>query len=214
MSEISFPPLEEADETGLLAIGGELDIETLLTAYKNGIFPWPINDKILAWFAPPMRAVLFLEKFHISKTLKRELNRTKYTFSFNQHFKEVVEGCQELNNRAKQKSTWITREMARAYEELHKAGYARSVEVYDHGELVGGLYGVEIGKMFAGESMFFRKPNASKLALCMLVEYLKHNGSTWLDCQVMTPHMKHLGAEEIFREDFIVLLKNTLIQNS
>lgn len=214
MTVLNFPPVAEADENGLLAIGGDLDIDTLLLAYKSGIFPWPINDEFLTWFAPPKRAVLFFEDFHISKSLSKEINKNKFEIKINTNFEKVIYECAKTKFRKKQDGTWITEEMIAAYINLHNAGYAYSVEAYYMNELVGGHYGVSIGGMCAGESMFYKMSNASKVSLVYIVEYLKSKGLNWLDCQVMTPHLKSFGAREIKRDKFMDLLISAIAKKS
>ncbi len=204
----AFPPVDLADEYGLLCVGGDLEVETLCLAYQSGIFPWPIAGiDQLTWFAPPVRAVLFLKELHISRSLKKYLSASSFTYRIDHDFPGVIAGCAQAKNR-KDRGTWISKEIQDAYSALYRAGYAHSVECYEGGELVGGLYGVSIGGFFAGESMFYRKPNASKAAFIYLVDYLSSRGIDWIDCQVMTPHFKSLGAREILRADYMVLLKN------
>jgi leucyl/phenylalanyl-tRNA--protein transferase len=206
----AFPPVEKADKTGLLAIGGELDIETLLTAYSSGIFPWPFDERFMAWFAPPKRAVLFLDDYHVSKRLLSIIKKNEYKIKVNKNFEKVIRYCATSQNRKGQKGTWIIDPMIEAYCDLQRAGFAHSVECYMDGELCGGVYGVAIGKMFAGESMFYVKPNASQIAFYHLVKHLKSEGVKMLDCQVMTPHSKKFGAVEIKREEFMRLLKKAV----
>src|SRR5690606_17061009 len=155
----SFPPVDRADEFGLLAIGGDLDVDSLLLAYRSGIFPWPIQNGLLTWFAPPRRAVLFLDEFHISKSLRRERRRKGCHVRTNTAFREVVEACADSSHRRNQRGTWINDDILEAYVALHKAGFAHSVEVYVEDRLIGGVYGVALGLMFAGESMFHRESN-------------------------------------------------------
>ena len=206
----AFPPVEQADEYGLLAFGGDLEVESLLLAYRNGIFPWPLDARLLTWFAPSQRTILWLRDFHISRSLKKVINQSKFYFSIDRCFTEVIRACAATRRRKGQRGTWITSEMVKAYIALHQAGYAHSIEAWDENTLVGGLYGVSIGKMFAGESMFYVRNNASKLALCFLVDYLRERSVEWIDCQVMTPLFKHLGAIQIARDDFQVLLINAV----
>lgn len=207
---VKFPPVSMADDDGLLALGGELDEETLLLAYRSGIFPWPFDESTLAWFAPPKRCVLFFDEMHISKSLARSRRREVYTFSINKNFKDVIGACAKAKNRKGQRGTWITKDMVRAYTELNRHGYAQSVETWQESELVGGLYGVKIGGFFAGESMFHKETDASKLSLWYLVEVLKKEGLSWIDCQVMTPLLKSFGARLIPRDEYQVLLKEAL----
>ncbi len=205
-----FPPFESADEDGLLAIGGDLSISTLTTAYKSGIFPWPIENFPTLWFAPPERCVLFFDDFHVSKRLKRDLKRCDFEYSIDRDFTSVIQNC--AAPRSYEESTWILPAMQRAYIELHQSGHAHSIEVWQSGELVGGLYGVSWGAYFGGESMFHRADNASKAALIFLVEHLKKGGATWLDVQMPTPLFLGFGAKEVARDEFMALLGNSLSQ--
>ena len=210
MTISEFPPVDWADEDGLLAFGGDLDPESILLAYRSGIFPWPLDESILAWFAPPRRAVLWLEDFHISRSLRRERNKSRFQFCFNRNFAEVISRCAELKNRGKQSGTWITSGIIKSYSQLRELGVSHSAECYLEDRLVGGLYGVSLGGFFAGESMFYREPNASKLALSFLVEHLQRQGVEWIDCQVMTPHLKAFGAVEIPRKEYMQMLEEAL----
>ncbi len=197
-----FPPVAQADQYGLLAIGGDLEVESLLLAYQSGIFPWPFSDEYPAWFAPERRAVLFFENFKISKSMQKERRRNKFVFRHNTEFESVIRACASETNRKKQRGTWINEDVIQAYLNFHKAGYAHSIECFKDEKLVGGLYGVAIGAMFAGESMFYREPNASKLALWHTVETLKAKGITWIDCQVQSKFLESLGVTEVAREEF------------
>lgn len=196
----AFPPVDLADEYGLLAVGGDLEVSSLLLAYRNGIFPWPLQgEDRITWFAPPERAILKVSEFKASRSLKRSLKRHDFHFKFNSNFSAVTAGCSE-----KRKSgTWLNIDMREAYLELYRQGYAHSLECYLKEELVGGLYGVTIGKLFTGESMFHRIPDASKLVLWVLSEYLHAEGAPWIDCQVMNPHLESLGVVEISRTEFM-----------
>lgn len=207
MTILEFPPIDTADEHGLLAVGGDLDVNSLLLAYRNGIFPWPLSSAYLTWFAPPQRAILQCDAFRVSKSLRKAKNKNWAEFAINKNFYAVISACQELTNRTGQEGTWITDAMLEAYCELYKAGYAHSFECYREGTLVGGLYGVFIDGFFAAESMFYRYPDASKLTLWLLVAYLQSFGCQWLDIQVMTPLLKRLGAIEVERSHFMELLK-------
>lgn len=210
-----FPPVNFADEEGLLAVGGDLEVETLLTAYKNGIFPWPLQKEPILWFAPPERAILFYQDLHISKKLKKFLSKKPYTFKVNKNFEAVIYACSTSPNRKNQQGTWITSQMIQAYIDLHQAGYAMSFEAYDHqGILVGGMYGVKIGQMFAGESMFYTQDNASKFALIEAISYLHAQGIDWIDIQMLTPLLESLGACLIKREVFMEMLKKALSEQS
>ncbi len=210
MAIAEFPPHNSADSDGLLAIGGDLDIESLLLAYRNGIFPWPFDEKLLAWFSPPRRALLFLDELHISRSLKKELKNNRYQFTMNSAFGEVIEGCSQLDNRKNQRGTWITPAMKKAYEALHKAGFAYSFECREDGELVAGIYGVSLQRAISAESMFYRKPNASKITLVRLVEFYREQGINWIDFQVLNPFTKSLGAREVSRAQFLKLLREGL----
>lgn len=203
-----LPPLETADEDGLLAIGGDLSGETLTRAYHSGIFPWPIEDFPTLWFAPPQRCVLLLAEFHVSKRLRRDLKKTHFEYSIDGDFASVIKSC--AAPRAYEKKTWILPEMQSAYGELHRAGHAHSVEVHAQGALVGGLYGVSWGNYFCGESMFHRVDNASKAALIFLVEHLQSRGATWLDVQMPTPLFLSFGARLILRGEFMALLGDAM----
>jgi len=207
---IEFPPVEWADEDGVLAVGGNLEIETLRTAYHSGIFPWPVEDCPLLWFAPPQRAVLNFEEFHISRRLARQLRSTAFEMRIDSNFEQVIEACAVQRKYAE--GTWITPEMMAAYVKLHEAGEAHSVEIYLDGELVGGLYGVSFGAYFAGESMFHRVSGASKAALVHLVAHLQTRGARWLDAQMMTPLFESFGAREVPRAEFMRELQKALNQ--
>lgn len=213
MTIVAFPPLETADEDGLLAIGGDLEPESLLLGYKSGIFPWPVHAGLLAWFTPPMRAVIFLRDLHISRSLQRELKRDRFTTRKDTAFHEVITRCAEIKNRGDQDSTWIIPQMIEAYTTLHRMGIAHSYETYLHGTLVGGIYGVRIGGFFAAESSFFRETNASKVAMVALATDLKQQGITWFDCQVITPFSKSFGAVEIPRSEFMSLLTKAIVHS-
>ncbi|MBV9468903.1 MAG: leucyl/phenylalanyl-tRNA--protein transferase [Abitibacteriaceae bacterium] len=205
-----FPPVEAANADGLLAVGGKLSVSTLREAYHNGIFPWPVEDFPLLWFAPPRRAILPFDQFHISRRLQRTLRHANFEMRINTNFEAVIRACAEQRQDAE--GTWITDEMLEAYIALHQAGDAHSVETYQNGELVGGLYGVAFGSYFAGESMFYKVSDASKAALVHLVEYLQTKGATWLDAQMMTLLFANFGACEIPRRRFMKMLKIALEQ--
>lgn len=210
MSITEFPPLELADKHGLLAIGGDVTVESLLLAYRCGIFPWPFEEQSIAWFAPPLRAVLFLEQLHVSRSLVKFQKNCCWTFSFDKAFEQVIRECAAPINRGKQNGTWITREMIRGYTQLHNAGFAHSCECWEGSELIAGVYGVSIGKFFAAESMYYRKPNASKLALLFLLQHLKLQAVEWVDCQQLNPVTKAMGAKNIKREKFMRILQVAL----
>jgi leucyl/phenylalanyl-tRNA--protein transferase len=186
----------------IVCFGGRLTTENLRNAYRKGIFPWTIEGLPLPWFCPERRAILEFTNVHVPKSLQRIQKKNPFTFTIDRAFPEVIKICAGIK-RAHEEGTWITEDFIESYTELHREGAAHSVEAWEAGELVGGLYGVDAGGVFAGESMFHRRPNASKLALLFLVEHLKRRGGTWLDAQVMTPHLKMLGAQEISRRDFL-----------
>ena len=201
-----FPPVETASPEGILAFGGDLSTERLLLAYRSGIFPWFEEDDPILWWAPDPRMVLFPDEFTVSKSMRNIINRGIFKVTFNQNFEEVIANCQKIK-RDGQHGTWITDEMIMAYTKLHELGYAQSVEVWQDDTLVGGLYGVDMGQVFCGESMFSKVPNASKMAFISLVNRLKAKGYKLLDCQVYNEHLDSLGCREISREDFMLILK-------
>ena len=201
---IQFPPPEMADEDGLLAIGGDLSRARLLHAYRNGIFPWYENKYIL-WWCPDPRFVLFPAELKISSSMKQLLKKQAFEFSVNTDFNGVISQCKAIS-RPGQNGTWITEEMRNAYNDLHRAGYAHSAEVRLNGELVGGLYGIRLGKIFYGESMFSRHSNASKYAFIRYVQLLKSEAVELIDCQVYTTHLESLGARMIPRFRFLNLV--------
>jgi leucyl/phenylalanyl-tRNA--protein transferase len=210
---VKFPPLELADPaTGLLAVGGDLEIDSLELAYRNGIFPWPLIDESLLWFAPPQRAILEFDEFHCPKRLTRWLQNSTYTFKVDADFLSVIKACARSRNRKNQGGSWITEEMINGYYGFHEAGYAHSFETYTSaGKLVGGMYGVLLDNYFAGESMFYTETNASKYALVNAVEYLKDEGLTWMDVQQQTPLLASFGAREIPRDEFMTKLEEALV---
>ena len=199
---MAFPDPRDASYGDIVAVGGNLGPENLLAAYRRGIFPWPIEGWPLTWFSPRQRAVLDFRDLHVPRSLARESRRTTLRFTFDEDFAGVVRACAQ-SPRPEQEGTWITREIFDNYRALHALGHAHSVEAWDGGSLAGGLYGVDAGGAFAGESMFYLRPNASKLALLHLVEHLQGRGLDWLDIQVMTPHMQALGARAVTRAEFL-----------
>ena len=200
---VRFPPLHEASPEGLLAIGGDLSVETLRQAYLSGIFPWPISkDSPLTWFSPDPRGVLFVEDFSISRSLKRFLNNHQYTIKFNEDFESVIEGCATAS-RKHETGTWITQDIINGYTNLFHSGHAYCVGVYNEDELVGGLYGVCFGAVVSGESMFHSEPNTSKLCLYAIVSVLKKNNIPFLDTQMVTGIVENFGGCEIDREEFV-----------
>jgi leucyl/phenylalanyl-tRNA---protein transferase len=193
----------------VVSFGDELTVENLRNAYPRGIFPWHMEGVPLPWYCPDPRAILRFKDLHIPKSLEKEQKRSRYTFTIDTAFTQVITECSHAP-RSGQKGTWITQAFVDAYAELYKTGMAHSVEVWDAEDmLVGGLYGVDAGGVFCGESMFHKAPNTSKLALLYLIDHLRSRGSTWLDAQVMTPHMRALGAKEISRREFLRRLKET-----
>lgn len=203
---LDFPSVEKANADGLLAVGGDLSPERLLLAYKKGIFPWFNDDDLILWWSPDPRMVLFPHKVKISKSMGKLLQRDEFRLTKNEAFEEVLSHCAQQKRKG-QEGTWITKNMRMAYLELHKRGFAKSYEVWKEGILVGGLYGVDLGKVFCGESMFSTVSNASKYAFIKLAEELDQKKYTLIDCQVYTDHLRSLGAEEIPRKQFIQLLE-------
>ncbi|HLF53360.1 leucyl/phenylalanyl-tRNA--protein transferase [Flavobacterium sp.] len=203
--DLFFPPVEEADRDGILAVGGDLSPERLLLAYKSGIFPWFNEDEPILWWSPNPRMVLFLDELVVSKSMRNILNRNLFKVTFNQNFKAVISNCRSVNRNG-QIGTWISDEMIDAYCKLNELGIAKSVEVWQNDELVGGLYGIDLGHIFCGESMFSKVSNASKVAFISLVNQLKKDNYKLLDCQVYNEHLESLGCREIEREDFIRIL--------
>ena len=200
-----FPPVNDATSEGILAVGGDLSSERLLLAYKSGIFPWFNPSEPILWWAPSSRMVLFFEDLIISKSMRNILNRNIFKVTFNQDFKAVISNCRSIK-REGQNGTWISDEMIEAYCNLHKLGIAKSVEVWQNEELVGGLYGIDLGNVFCGESMFSKVSNASKVAFISLANQLKNDNYKVLDCQVYNEHLESLGCNEIDREDFMKIL--------
>ncbi|MDA9319141.1 leucyl/phenylalanyl-tRNA--protein transferase [Flavobacteriaceae bacterium] len=204
-SEHIFPSALSANNDGIVAIGGDLDPKRILQAYKQGIFPWFESDDYLVWWSPDPRMVLFPAKLKISKSTKKILKDGSFNVTFNQSFDQVVECCASVK-RFGQNGTWITEGLKKAYNLLHKEGHAFSVEVWKDFELVGGLYGIDLGDVFCGESMFSKENNASKIGFIHLIKELTKNGYKLIDCQVPSAHLKSLGAEEISREQFLNFL--------
>tara|TARA_Y100001934_G_C12129373_1_gene667088 strand:- start:188 stop:883 length:696 start_codon:yes stop_codon:yes gene_type:complete len=196
----TFPPLEAASPEGLLAVGGDLNPDRLLSAYRQGIFPWYSDDQPILWWSPDPRAVLYPSKLHISKSLRKSLRTRGFEVSADRAFSPVIAACAESRNVGE--GTWITSGMQEAYCALHRMGYAHSVETWHNGELVGGLYGLAIGKVFFGESMFSRIADASKTALVGLATSLAAHGYRFIDCQVVSEHLTSLGAEAAPRDRF------------
>lgn len=197
-----FPDASLADEDGLLAVGGDLSTARLKLAYQNGIFPWFNEDQPIMWFSPPERCVIYPDRIKISRSLQRTIRSGKFKVTCNQVFAKVIENCAKAP-RKDQDGTWIGAEMITAYNRLHKLGFAQSIEVWENGNLVGGMYGIKIGRVFCGESMFSKVSNASKIALVWLAQ----SDIDLVDCQIENPHLISMGAELIPRNDFIKILK-------
>lgn len=204
-----FPDPEEADPDGLLAVGGDLSPQRLLTAYANGIFPWYAEDSPILWWSTNPRLILIPDEFHIPRSLRRVLNKELFSFTMDTDFEAVIHGCADMP-RPEQDGTWILKEMKEAYILLHELGYAHSVEAWQEGELVGGLYGVSLGAAFFGESMFFKVSDASKAAFCMLVNQLKKWNFSFVDCQQTTRHLLRFGAREVQRFRFMSMLREAM----
>lgn len=204
--DILFPPVEEADEDGFLAIGGDLSTERLLEAYRNGIFPWYNEDEPICWWSPDPRCVLFPQKLHVSKSMNQLIRKEQFRFSMDTCFTEVMENCRSIARKGEQGS-WIQDELIAAYTKLHELGYAHSGETWYDGKLVGGMYGVQLGKIFFGESMFSFMSNASKFAFTGFVRELVKQDVKLIDCQMKTDHLLSLGAEMIPRSEFIAILR-------
>ena len=207
--DIEFPPAQFARDDGLLAVGGDLSEERILLAYRMGIFPWFSEDAPFLWWSPDPRLVLFPNEINISRSLKKLIRKNKFEVTLDTAFREVITSCAEirLDNGDE---TWICNEMVDAYCRLHASGYAHSVEAWHNGRLVGGLYGVSLGRCFFGESMFAYEPNASKVAFAKLVTYLAEQDYDLIDCQVTTDHLLRFGAREISKAEFLMLLENSL----
>lgn len=205
-SSIDFPNPRETLADGLVAVGGKMDVPTLLAAYSKGIFPWPQEGLPYLWFSPEKRGIIFFNEFHIPKSLvKFKKKHSHLRFTINQNFTEVIKQCQQ-QARPDQNGTWILPEMICAYEELFKSGFCISAEVWDNHELIGGLYGVFINNVFSGESMFYKKKNASKLALWHMVNHLQTLGLQWMDIQMVTPVTAAFGGRYISRNAYLKLL--------
>ncbi|CCH47571.1 leucyl/phenylalanyl-tRNA--protein transferase [Pseudodesulfovibrio piezophilus] len=206
-----FPDPEDADPDGLLAVGGDLSPQRVLTAYANGIFPWYAEDSPILWWSTNPRLILLPEELHVPRSLKRALNKNVFSFTLDQDFDGVIQGC-AASKRGDQDGTWIIEEMIEAYALLHELGYAHSVEAWQDGSLVGGLYGVSLGSAFFGESMFFKIPDASKASFVVLVNQLRAWGFTLIDCQQTTAHLLRFGAREMQRFRFLDMLHEAMNQ--
>ncbi|WKN29618.1 leucyl/phenylalanyl-tRNA--protein transferase [Porifericola rhodea] len=208
-NDLNFPPVEEAEEWGGIALGGDLSPDRLLLAYCSGIFPWYDEGQPIIWHAPDPRFVMFPERLKVSRSMRPIFNQKKFDITLDTDFRQVITACQQTRRRGQQ-GTWITDEMLEAYCYLHKLGYAHSVEVWQKGQLLGGLYGVSLGSIFFGESMFSKVSNASKAGFITLVWELQKRGFSLIDSQVHTPHLESMGAEEIPRSDYMELLNQAL----
>ena len=205
--ELYFPPVDTASSEGILAYGGDLSAKRLILAYRSGIFPWFEDNQPILWWSPNPRMVLFLEELIVSKSMRNILNRNDFKVTFNQNFREVICNCQKIKRNG-QRGTWITYGMIVAYCKLNEMGIAKSVEVWQDEKVVGGLYGIDLGHIFCGESMFSKVSNASKVAFIALVNQLKNENYKLLDCQVYNEHLESLGCREIERDSFISILKS------
>ena len=202
-----FPPVNQSSFEGILAVGGDLSPERLLLAYKSGIFPWFNPGEPILWWAPKSRMVLYFEDLTISKSMRNVLNRNTFKVTFNQDFRAVISNCSTIK-REGQRGTWISQEMIEAYCKLNEMGIAKSVEVWQENQLVGGLYGIDLGNVFCGESMFSKVSNASKVAFISLAQNLKNENYKVLDCKVYNEHLDSLGCKEIDRELFMEILNS------
>jgi leucyl/phenylalanyl-tRNA--protein transferase len=208
--DLRFPPPELATDEGLLAVGGDMRPERLVLAYSQGIFPWPMHDMPLLWFSPNPRFVLFLKRAHIGRSLRKTMRRDPYVVRADTRFEDVIDACSRVP-RPGQDGTWITAELRRGYCALFEQGLAHSIEAYDaDGALVGGLYGVSLGQVFFGESMFAAAPDASKVAFSTLLGHAKRWGFAFIDCQVYTDHLARFGARDIPRARFLRALRAAL----
>ncbi len=203
--ELIFPKTDTASPEGIIAIGGDLSPKRLILAYKSGIFPWFNEGEPIIWHSPDPRMVLYPNQLYISKSMQQILRKEEFKITFNQNFTEVISQCKTADRKG-QAGTWITDEMQQAYIKLHELGIAKSVEVWKNKKLVGGLYGIDLGHVFCGESMFSKVSNASKVAFIYLAQKLEKEKYSLIDCQVYNDHLASLGAEEITREKFMEIL--------
>lgn len=208
-NDLKFPAVELADEEGLLAIGGDLSTGRLLLAYKSGIFPWYNEEEPICWWSPNPRFVLFPQQLRVSKSMQTVLNNGSFRFTINKAFDKVIANCKTIT-RKEQEGTWIQTEVIEAYTKLHQLGFAISAEAWAAGELVGGLYGVLLGNIFFGESMFSKQSNASKFAFINFVKHLQKQNIKLIDCQVYTAHLESLGARMIDRKLFCEILSKEI----
>jgi leucyl/phenylalanyl-tRNA--protein transferase len=208
---LRFPPVEAALEepSGLLAFGGDLSVKRLLLAYSQGIFPWFSEGEPILWWSPQPRGILPLEQFICSHSLQKFIRKHHYKITINHAFDQVIHACAEIPRN--DSGTWITEPMLKAYQDLHQAGHAQSIEVWEDNRLMGGLYGVTVGQLFCGESMFHRASNTSKLAMYYLVQHLKAHGGTFIDCQLQNSHLASLGCISVPRKDFLHRLSTAML---
>lgn len=211
--DLVFPSPHLAEKEGLLAVGGDLSLKRLLLAYCMGIFPWYSEGEPILWWSPDPRLVLYPKHIHVAKRLKRVIKQKPFEITMDKSFERVITACRQMP-RKNQQGTWIGDDMKTAYCRLHEAGYAHSVEAWQDGELAGGLYGVSLGRCFFGESMFSKRPNASKVAFVKLAAYLEKKAFDLIDCQITTDHLIHFGAVNIPRNDFLVQLESSLKNTS
>ncbi|MDE0310543.1 MAG: leucyl/phenylalanyl-tRNA--protein transferase [Acidiferrobacterales bacterium] len=211
-----FPELDSpGDQFSPVAVGGDLSVERLLMAYSRGIFPWFSNDELIFWWSPDPRLVVFPERFKVSRSLRKSIRNRGYSVTINKDFEAVIRNCATTLRPGEERvSTWITNAMIDAYCELSRLGHAHSVETWHDGQLVGGLYGVSLGKVFFGESMFSTRTDASKVALCHLVAKLREWNFVLIDCQIKTSLLSSMGAEQIERTEFLTLVRRAIVRNS
>ncbi len=215
MAIIEFPPIDDCDEDGFLAVGGDLEIPSLLLAYSQAIFPWPSDEnQPIPWFSPDPRGVLHYKDLIIHKSLQKIMKKNIFQITFNKDFPKVINSCAQTHSKKSSQGTWITPAMIEAYTELHYAGHAYSVESWYENELVGGIYGVTINGFISAESMFYRESNASKIALLALLHHLHSKGIDWIDTQMITPVTADFGGKEISRKDFIEMLKMAITKQT
>lgn len=208
--ELIFPQPVDVEPDGLLCVGGDLSIDRLLLAYSHGIFPWfSFRDyKEPLWYCPQERFVIFPNEIHVSHSMRTLINKGKYDVSIGDDFDGVIRGCQKADGRYDSEGAWLSEDIIRAYTELHRQNLAQSVEVWEGDRLVGGLYGVTLGRCFIGESMFSLVPNASKIALIFLADFMREHGGKMIDCQLETPHLKSMGGKFISYEEYMKILRN------
>lgn len=208
--ETQFPSADSASEEGLVAVGGEITVNRVLSAYRQGIFPWYSPDQPVLWWSPEPRAMLFPDDIKISRSLKKTLRKNPFRLTADQAFSEVIEACSGPRMQSPEGGTWITEEMKTTYTRLFQLGYAHSIEVWNNEQLVGGLYGLSLGSAFFGESMYSREPDASKIALVTLADFARINNIDFIDCQLPTEHLSNMGAVNISRKEYLQLLEHAL----